>query len=183
MNERPAPCVGRNTDRLIFRPIMISHPDSSISRRLTPSLDAIFKKVPITAKVLTQEQLVAAALGKDISAPSPAPTKQKRGSRGGKAANQGKDYIKQRIIECLEALPRTPNAYSSISSLFEDAYPAIEKTIAAYHAYLESPQNKGPNRITYGQTMRPSGVLKKLRQWVKEDPQFKERLSKLCNVD
>lgn len=115
------------------------------------------------------------------TAPTPAPIK-KRGSEGGKGANLRPDYFKDQIIQCLENLPKPRNKYPSIVALFDAAFFAIERTVEEFHAYLESAENKGPNRVTYGKTTRATGVLRKLRKWAKEDPQFRERLSKLCEV-
>ena len=133
------------------------------------------------AQTLTSEQqeLLLEIFKKSDTAPA---SVKKRGSSGGKAANQGKDHFKERIILRLEALPKQREKYPNISALFEAAFPAIEAEVAAFHVFLNSSQNKGPNRVTYGHTNRASGLLTKLRDWVNKDPQFRDRLAKLCDL-
>lgn len=157
---------------------------SSSPKRAIPSITDFFnlreQQLPTHALTPEEQAQLSAAIRKADTTPAPV---KKRGSSGGEAANRGKAYFKERIIVCLEALPKQPEKYPNISALFEAAFPAIEAEVAAFHKYLKSSQNKGPNRVTYGQTNRASGILTKLRNWVKEDPQFRDRLAKLCNLE
>lgn len=151
----------------------------TVASRHNASIQSKHSFSPASLSSEEQRELLA-VLQKTV--PPLAPTK-KRGSEGGKGANKGQDYFKDRIIQCLENLPKPcGDKYPSIAALFNAAFSAIERTIEDFHEYFDSAENKGQNRVTYGQTIRATGVLRKLREWAKEDPQFRERLSKLCEV-
>lgn len=154
-------------------------------KAMPPSANDILRQLgqPLSTSSFTPEDKAEPKACSSPKPSTPSPV-QKRGSSGGKAANRGKAHFKKLIICCLEKYSAEQEIHhANVSALVQAAFPAIEKTVEAFHEFLHSAANKGPNRVTYGQTVRASGVLSKLYKWAKEDPEFGKRLSKLLQPE
>lgn len=126
---------------------------------------------------LIQYNVSLTNLAQILSVPAPttppSPPRKNGPSVGGKAANRGEEHLMDLVIQSLESLQVTTK-YISINALHEGCYEAIGKALETYQKEREH----NPSRLTYGQTLRRDGMLRKLRQWAKKS-HFRERLAEL----
>lgn len=130
-------------------------------------------------------QVEAAFLWTYLEVPKGVPlsptTRQMRASRGGQGANRGKEELQEALIQCLESASKGEK-HSSVSALFDAYFADIEVALEEHKIELKQRAEKGEDIPPYALKLTAEGVGLKLTQWAKENPQFRERLTKLCTL-
>lgn len=168
-------------------PLHNEKPDEALMKRLLAA-DNLKEKAFLDQVVspFFALQLEAAFLRTHLEVPKGVPlspaARQDRSSKGGQGANRGKAAVQEVIIRCLESTSKG-KMYKSIAALGQACSPEIEKALSTHRQELHELQKLGENiSSSYAFGLTAEGVIKKLSRWAKDNPQFGERLAKLCKL-
>lgn len=131
-------------------------------------------------------QLNAAFLRTHLDVPQGVPLSpavlHDRASKGGQGANRGKEAVQEAIIQCLESAS-AGNMHNSSAALGQACSAVIETTLNQHRTELNRRSKEGEKvPSNYAFNLTAAGVIRNLPKWARENPQFRERLAKLCKL-
>lgn len=168
-------------------PLHNEKPDEALMKRLLTA-DNLKEKAFLDRVVspFFALQLEAAFLRTHLEVPKGVPlspaARQDRASRGGQGANRGMEAVQEVIIRCLESAC-TGKIFQSPTALGHACSAEIETAVDTHRLELHERQKLGEDiSSSYAFGLTAEGVIKKLSRWAKDNPQFGERLAKLCKL-
>jgi hypothetical protein len=105
-----------------------------------------------------------------------------RASKGGQGAKRGMEAVQEVVIQCLEAASNG-QIYASPTALGHAHVALIQAALEQHMVELRMRQKQGEDvSMNYVLSTTADGVLQKLSRWAKQNPQFRQRLAKLCKL-
>lgn len=160
---------------------------------LEDDLEKSFHDVEITGNIDFRNRVISLIfplqikiyeINKIINSPPGIPTdpavKKVRSSLGGSARNYGESVLSNKILHFL--FTKRPNSnefiYPSVTKLFEEHEEDLADILAEYQKSIGHPLKTGGPKISYGDSLTPHGLIRKIRQWSKKYPDFNAELKK-----